>query len=245
MSNSDLWQIRYRLTDASELELYTNKLREISGATVVLAVSHHGSETVFKSSTDTLDATVTHMHALLHIPVACSLYKAKQLISRTGIYTEPPGSLLGSRDKSVSIATDISGAMAYFLWEFARNPTKLSFTQGRVIVDPSTCCEDDIITVANSHYEAKRGDYNRRHKKQRTARTDVLQSFLTRYASGYNKTFDKLYVEYSEALFQHKVFNVSNFLMENDCLKIWCHTPERRAHIAKQKARQLMEKYDL
>lgn len=245
MSNSKLWQIRYRVHDNNDILYYHNKLSDISDAKVHLTVAHRGSETIFATATDALDTTATHIHILFETAIPCSLYKAKQLIQRSGVYTESPGSNLGSRDYSISVATDISGAVSYFLWEFARTSTKLSFTKGNVITSESIEITPEIISKSNEHYEAKRFNYNRKHKRATTDRTTVLQSFYERYASGCNETLERISVDYSQAMHDKKI-RVSNFMQEQDIINIWSYNnPKRLKQLAISRAERLSEKYNI
>lgn len=255
MPISKLWQIRYRVNDEGTLQLYCDKLSEISGGKVIFGVNHFGTEGVFGKpkrtagdvETDQSAMVSTHCHILFETPTACSPYICKKLVEGTGIYDTPVGSVLGSRDKSISIANDISGAMGYFLWEFVRSPpdrkSTLLFFQGRHYINPEYNIETEIRLRAYEHYQAKREHYNRRQKRSGNKRLEIYKSFIERYASGYNGTFQRLFVEYSKALFGADVRS-SNYIIEQDVLNIYLlNNAERQDKFFKGRAQAAYEKY--
>lgn len=258
MPDTQLWQIRYRVNDESDLQLYCEKLGEISGCTVIFGVNHFGTEAIFGNVsrlTDTTGTTgdqaamvSTHCHILFRTAVPCSLYKCKKLIASSGIYDTPIGSVLGSRDKSVSVATDISGAMAYFLWEYVRSvPSKrlsvLRFYNNRHFPRDKSDIDYQIRVRAYEHYQAKREHYNRKRKRSGNKRIDIYNSFVERYSSGYTGKFPALYVEYNKALYNANL-HCSSFIIERDVISIWLlNNPARQDLYFKNRAQAVYEKY--
>lgn len=236
------WHLRVRINNTTDFKEYVGFFTDVSDCTLVCAVPHKGSSSVFSTSCDGTILPPTHCHLMCTTPVALSIYKFKQLLMRIGFLGKVRNDKLGSRDYACSVATNPSDAFGYFLWEYCRSDGTITLPEtyySTIELTPA------ITKIALEHYKAKAKQFRRKQHKPGTVRLDILQSFFARYATGCTDSVKRVTLLYTQSLRENNL-KLSRFIQEQDILTIWSHNaPDRHKHLAVEFAHSISEKYNI